>query len=279
MNDNEGKEFAALGVKKWLIKQLFSLGIKSPTPIQKGCIQQILAGDDCIGAAKTGSGKTFAFALPILQNLLFSESFSDDLETIFNVLPAKRQNLLFSATISEEVRDSKILPLNKDVMSTLDQRYAVCPAYARDVYLVQALRKYRETTPSSHVLVFTDTKKECQEAQLDNEEFEVRKRNYRVKRWLQAGVDPDAMEAGDTQNPLQESGDIDASIKEGLKKVNKNLMKKDERFKDVIGKISKIKKKAEAVKQKGGGGGGCARGCGCGCGACACAGYTGIMVA
>ncbi|XP_073944473.1 uncharacterized protein [Choristoneura fumiferana] len=55
----------------------------------------------------------------------------------------------------------------------------------------------------------------------------------------------------DTQNPLQESGDIDASIKEGLKKVNKNLMKKDERFKDVIGKISKIKKKAEAVKQKG----------------------------
>lgn len=44
-------------------------GIRSPTPIQKGCTSRILAGDDCIGAAKTGSGKTFAFALPILQHL------------------------------------------------------------------------------------------------------------------------------------------------------------------------------------------------------------------
>lgn len=44
-------------------------------------------------------------------------------------------------------------------VSTLDQRYVVCPAYARDVYLVQTLRKYRETKPSSHVIVFTDTKK------------------------------------------------------------------------------------------------------------------------
>lgn len=53
-------------------------------------------------------------------------------------------------------------------------------------------------------------------------------------------------------NRLQpsETGDIDASIKEGLKKVNKSLMKKDERFKNVIGKISKIKRKAENIKVK-----------------------------
>uniref|UniRef100_A0A2H1VJ25 RNA helicase n=1 Tax=Spodoptera frugiperda TaxID=7108 RepID=A0A2H1VJ25_SPOFR len=521
MNENDGKEFAELGVKTWLIKELFNLGIRSPTPIQKGCISRILAGDDCIGAAKTGSGKTFAFALPILQHLaedpygifalvltpthelayqiadqfsilgqplklrvcivtggsdqleeslklakrphivvampgrladhitgcdtfslkkikylvldeadrLFSESFQDDLETIFNALPAKRQNLLFSATITEDVRESKILPLNKDklltwtetdsqlTVSTLDQRYVVCPAYARDVYLVQTLRKYRETKPSSHIIVFTDTKKECQvlsmmlnaismdnvclhgfmrqkervaaltqfrsnlkctlvatnvaargldiptvdlvvnhklplepkeyihrvgrtaragrsgmaislitpydilrlgeiedaiktklteykidddeavkifttvsvtrreqEAQLDNEEFEQRKRNYRVKRWIQAGVDPDMMEQGleemrrkrikaakkaklakikEVQAQIQadrpskeenrlhnDAEDIDTSIKEGLKKVNKTLMKKDDRFKDVIGKITKIKRKADNVKAK-----------------------------
>ncbi|XP_028179373.1 probable ATP-dependent RNA helicase Dbp45A, partial [Ostrinia furnacalis] len=105
---------------------------------------------------------------------LFSESFQEDLETIFNALPQKRQNLLFSATITEDVRESKLLPLNKEklliwtesdpqlTVSTLDQRYVVCPAYARDVYLVQTLRKYRETKPSSHIIVFTDTKKECQ---------------------------------------------------------------------------------------------------------------------
>lgn len=60
-----------------------------------------------------------------------------------------------------------------------------------------------------------------------------------------------------TQNPSQsedrlqnEAQDIDASIKDSLKKVNKTLMKKDDRFKDVIGKITKIKRKAENVKIK-----------------------------
>ncbi|KAG6461469.1 hypothetical protein O3G_MSEX012650 [Manduca sexta] len=524
MDESNEKQFTEIGVKPWLIKQLHTLGIRSPTPIQKGCISRILAGDDCIGAAKTGSGKTFAFALPILQHLaedpygifalvltpthelayqiadqftvlgqplklrvcivtggtdqieeslklakrphivvampgrladhisgcdtftlkkikylvldeadrLFSESFQEDLETIFNALPAKRQNLLFSATITEDVRESKILPLNKEklqiwtetdpqlTVSTLDQRYVVCPAYARDVYLVQTLRKYRETKPSSHIIVFTDTKKECQvlsmmlnaismdnvclhgfmrqreraaaltqfrsnlkctlvatdvaargldiptvdlvvnhklplhvkeyihrvgrtaragrsglaislitpydilrlgeieeqiktklteykidddeavkvfttvsvtrreqEAQLDNEEFEQRKRNYRHKRWIQAGVDPELMEQGleemrrkrikaakkeklskikqlQSQFKNDEEGknedrlismetedaDIDKTIKDNLKKVNKTLMKKDDRFKNVIGKISKIKRKADNAKQK-----------------------------
>ncbi|XP_045539381.1 probable ATP-dependent RNA helicase Dbp45A [Papilio machaon] len=519
MNENDIKEFAELGVKTWLIKQLHTLGIKAPTPIQKACIPDILSGNDCIGAAKTGSGKTFAFALPILQNLaedpygiyalvltpthelayqiadqfsilgkplnlrvcivtggsdqmeeslklakkphivvampgrladhitgcdtfslkkikylvldeadrLFSESFKEDLETIFGVLPQNRQNLLFSATITEDVKESKQLPLNKDhltvwsetdtqlTVNTLDQRYVVCPAYARDVYLVQALRKYRETKPSAHIIVFTDTKKECQvlsmmlnsigmdnvclhgfmrqreraaalaqfrsnlkctliatnvaargldipsvhlvvnhklplepkeyihrvgrtaragrtgmaislitpydilrlgeiedqiktklseykidddeavkvfttvsvarreqEAQLDNEEFEQRRRNYRHKRWIMAGVDPELMEQGleemrrkrvkaakkaklekikqiqaqiknkkeDNDRLQPENENIDVSIKDELKKVNKTLMKKDDRFKNVIGKISKIKRKAESIEKK-----------------------------
>lgn len=45
------------------------LGLKGPTPIQRECIPTIISGGDCIGAAKTGSGKTFAFALPILSKL------------------------------------------------------------------------------------------------------------------------------------------------------------------------------------------------------------------
>lgn len=43
--------------------------MKEPTPIQKQCVPPIMDGKDCIGAAKTGSGKTFAFALPILAKL------------------------------------------------------------------------------------------------------------------------------------------------------------------------------------------------------------------
>lgn len=61
-------------------------------------------------------------------------------------------------------------------------------------------------------------------------------------------------EAGQTHNDNRvremETQDIDATIKVNLKKVNKSLMKKDDRFKDVIGKITKIKRKADNVKQK-----------------------------
>ena len=61
--------FSSLGLNKWLVKQCHAVGIKSPTEIQQKCIPPILEGRDCIGCAKTGSGKTAAFALPILQKL------------------------------------------------------------------------------------------------------------------------------------------------------------------------------------------------------------------
>ena len=46
-----------------------SLGMVAPTAVQRGCIPAILAGRDVLGTAHTGSGKTAAFALPILQEL------------------------------------------------------------------------------------------------------------------------------------------------------------------------------------------------------------------
>jgi ATP-dependent RNA helicase DDX49/DBP8 len=59
----------SLGVAPWLVATLAGLGMKAPTDIQQQCIPRILAGRDVIGQAKTGSGKTAAFALPILQTL------------------------------------------------------------------------------------------------------------------------------------------------------------------------------------------------------------------
>lgn len=87
--EEQSNNFESLGLVPWITKQIKSLGknnqfkinlhvkviilfvtgMKSPTPVQANCIPRILAGQDCIGAAKTGSGKTFAFALPILQKL------------------------------------------------------------------------------------------------------------------------------------------------------------------------------------------------------------------
>ncbi|KZF24149.1 DEAD/DEAH box helicase [Xylona heveae TC161] len=59
--------FASLGVHPWLIAALSAMAITRPTGIQKGCIPEILKGKDCIGGSRTGSGKTMAFAVPILQ--------------------------------------------------------------------------------------------------------------------------------------------------------------------------------------------------------------------
>ena len=59
--------FATLDVAPWLIASLSAMEILRPTAIQKGCIPQILEGADVIGGSRTGSGKTIAFAVPILQ--------------------------------------------------------------------------------------------------------------------------------------------------------------------------------------------------------------------
>src|SRR4051794_13177955 len=69
MLKNSLKTFKELGLNSWLIDALKAMSIKFPSEIQKACIPPILKGKDCIGGAKTGSGKTAAFALPILQKL------------------------------------------------------------------------------------------------------------------------------------------------------------------------------------------------------------------
>lgn len=63
----EKTSFASLNVAPWLVASLAAMEIKRPTGIQKGCIPEILMGRDCIGGSRTGSGKTVAFAVPILQ--------------------------------------------------------------------------------------------------------------------------------------------------------------------------------------------------------------------
>lgn len=65
--NSEHSTFATLDVAPWLVASLSTLSIKRPTAIQKACIPEILKGKDCIGGSRTGSGKTMAFAVPIMQ--------------------------------------------------------------------------------------------------------------------------------------------------------------------------------------------------------------------
>src|ERR1700759_5528388 len=61
--------FAALGLEPRLLSALKDAGYTEPTPIQAAVIPKILAGADVIGIAQTGTGKTAAFVLPMLQLL------------------------------------------------------------------------------------------------------------------------------------------------------------------------------------------------------------------
>lgn len=74
LNDEDKKKsmaaFEGLGVCSQLAEAAASLGWKKPSAIQEQAIPIVLSGQDVIGLAQTGSGKTGAFALPILQALL-----------------------------------------------------------------------------------------------------------------------------------------------------------------------------------------------------------------
>lgn len=61
--------FKELGIKKDLIDLLSKNGIKTPTPIQEKTIAKIIGGKDIIGEAQTGTGKTLAFLLPMIQGI------------------------------------------------------------------------------------------------------------------------------------------------------------------------------------------------------------------
>jgi ATP-dependent RNA helicase DeaD len=61
--------FAELSLRAELLSALVTLGYEEPTPIQEAAIPVLLQGSDLLGQAATGTGKTAAFALPILQRL------------------------------------------------------------------------------------------------------------------------------------------------------------------------------------------------------------------
>ncbi|XP_062365917.1 probable ATP-dependent RNA helicase DDX49 [Cinclus cinclus] len=260
-------EFRALGLAPWLAEQARQVGLVRPTAVQTACIPAILQGRDCLGCAKTGSGKTAAFVLPVLQVLsedpfgifclvltptrelasqiaeqfrvlgkplglkecvvvggldmvaqalelarkphvviatpgrladhLRSSStfslrkikflvldeadrlleqgcadFSADLELILEALPARRQTLLFSATLTATLSQLQALAANKPffweavsqvrTVEELEQRYLLVPEALKDAHLVHLVQSFREQHEDWAIIIFTKTCKDCQ---------------------------------------------------------------------------------------------------------------------
>ena len=66
-------DFKTLGLSDVLSQSIKSVGYTQPTPVQEQAIPIILQGKDLIAGAQTGSGKTIAYCLPLLQELSYSK--------------------------------------------------------------------------------------------------------------------------------------------------------------------------------------------------------------
>ena len=73
MPEDAPADFASLGLREELLQTLREVGYETPTPIQAATIPPLLTGRDVVGLAQTGTGKTAAFALPVLDRLDLSQ--------------------------------------------------------------------------------------------------------------------------------------------------------------------------------------------------------------
>ena len=64
---SDSPSFAQLGLSESLVRALSNMGFSTPTPVQGACIPALLAGRDVLGEAQTGTGKTGAFGLPLID--------------------------------------------------------------------------------------------------------------------------------------------------------------------------------------------------------------------
>ncbi|WP_377888103.1 DEAD/DEAH box helicase [Alkalihalobacillus sp. R86527] len=93
------KDFNALGLDKRLIEALEAQGIETPTDIQNETIPVMLKGQDVMAQAQTGTGKTFAFLLPILEKI---DSESDHVQALI-VTPTRELALQITTELMKLV--------------------------------------------------------------------------------------------------------------------------------------------------------------------------------
>lgn len=91
--------FSSLGLAPSLINAVTEIGYQEPTAIQSAAIPAILRGEDVLGAAQTGSGKTAAFALPLLQSLLDNRNGARQLHGLI-LVPTRE----LAAQVGESIR-------------------------------------------------------------------------------------------------------------------------------------------------------------------------------
>ena len=94
--------FKTFGLAPFLLTNIATLGYKDPTPVQKAAIGPVLEGRDVLAAAQTGTGKTAAFALPLLTKLTEEKARRKEKSTRTLILAPTRE---LAAQIEENFRE------------------------------------------------------------------------------------------------------------------------------------------------------------------------------
>ena len=95
-------EFNQLGLSAPLLRAIVTQGYQQPYPIQEQAIPAILAGNDILGIAQTGSGKTAGFALPVLEQFRYKKPAKNRFVKVLVLVPT-RELALQVATVFQEL--------------------------------------------------------------------------------------------------------------------------------------------------------------------------------
>src|ERR1700729_3260587 len=102
-NGGEARGFTDLMLAPELCRALSGLGYEEPTPIQLAAIPPLLEGRDLVGQAATGTGKTAAFALPILQRILAEGGGTDPVALV--LVPTRELAVQVAEAMHSYARD------------------------------------------------------------------------------------------------------------------------------------------------------------------------------
>lgn len=116
-------KFKELGLDHDLLKAITRAGFEEATPIQAETIPLALAGKDVIGQAQTGTGKTAAFGLPVLQDI----DFADRAVQTLVISPTRELAIQTQEELYKLGRDKKSKSLPYTVVLTSVAKFANCP--------------------------------------------------------------------------------------------------------------------------------------------------------
>lgn len=110
MTDTVVENFADLKLSAPILQALAEVGYETPSPIQAACIPLLLDGADILGEAQTGTGKTAAFALPLLEKM----NLADSRPQVLVLTPTRELALQVAEafqTYARYLRDFHVLPI------------------------------------------------------------------------------------------------------------------------------------------------------------------------